>query len=104
MPDPDTTVEHWAAVAVCRNSGQDWFPQDGNDRELTRGAEVNRLKSICRSACPVIRECAAVGLREQHGIWGGLDNRERIQVFRLVKAGAPLAVAHESVTQRGMFT
>jgi WhiB family redox-sensing transcriptional regulator len=61
----------WRADALCSSFDPDlWF---------SPGAlEHKEAKRICRS-CPVRRDCLAYALETpvDHGVWGGLTERER---------------------------
>ena len=63
----------WHAEAACRGMGWDKFFTDnrGHAAQFNRGA-----KAICAD-CPVVAECAAAGLREVYGVWGGMSERDR---------------------------
>ncbi|GGW78136.1 WhiB family transcriptional regulator [Streptomyces galilaeus] len=58
--------DDWSAQAVCRSA-------DPEER-----AAQNRAKALC-AGCPVRTECLAHALdhRIEHGIWGGMTERER---------------------------
>lgn len=53
-------------------------PECGPGRAVTDGAGQNRAKAVC-AGCPVRTECLAQALdsRIEHGIWGGMTERER---------------------------
>jgi WhiB family redox-sensing transcriptional regulator len=55
-----------------------FFPPSHFERKDDRELREARAKAICRS-CPVRKECLdyALRIREQHGIWGGLNETER---------------------------
>ena len=61
----------WHADAACKEHPDvDWFA------EFQRAA----AESICRR-CLVRVECAGAGIKGyEHGLWGGLDRRERRRV------------------------
>jgi len=69
-----TTLHHdqdWRSQGLCSRSDPDlWF--------AIGAAEHKRAKAICRD-CPVQRACLAYAMEEpvDHGIWGGLTERER---------------------------
>lgn len=65
-PDQD-----WRAVGLCAGSDPDLFFAVG-------ALEHKQAKRICRS-CPVRRECLSYAMDSpvDHGIWGGLTERER---------------------------
>jgi WhiB family redox-sensing transcriptional regulator len=65
----------WAASGVCRQADPDELFVDG--------AAQNRAKIIC-GGCPVRTECLAHALdnRIEHGVWGGMTERERRSLLR----------------------
>ncbi|MEU3605394.1 WhiB family transcriptional regulator [Streptomyces sp. NPDC035033] len=48
------------------------------DELFVEGAAQNRAKTLC-TGCPVRAECLAYALdrRIEHGVWGGMTERER---------------------------
>jgi WhiB family redox-sensing transcriptional regulator len=63
----------WTGEALCAQVGGDlWFPGPGE------AGVAAAAKAVC-AACPVRAPCLehALQTRELHGIWGGLDYRER---------------------------
>ena len=72
--------EDWRAVGSCAAQDPDlWF--------AVGAAEHKMAKKVCRE-CPVRRECLAYAMDKpvDHGIWGGLTERERRRYRR--RAGA----------------
>ncbi|MFJ9829597.1 WhiB family transcriptional regulator [Streptomyces sp. NPDC101160] len=67
--------EDWIENAVCRATDADDLFVDG--------AAQNEAKAIC-TFCPVRTECLAYALdsRIEHGIWGGMTERERRRLLR----------------------
>jgi WhiB family redox-sensing transcriptional regulator len=67
--------EDWAARAACRTTDPDEL--------FVEGAAQNRAKTIC-GGCQVRTECLAHALdsRIEHGIWGGMTERERRSLLR----------------------
>lgn len=64
----------------CRESDPDaWFPDD----DTPKAAHYNAVKKMC-AACPVQAMCLeyAITNQEQHGVWGGLTARDRINLIR----------------------
>lgn len=59
----------WQQSGACVGKNPDlWFPDGLHDGALA--------KQVCRS-CPVRLQCLDHGLHhEDHGVWGGLDQRE----------------------------
>jgi WhiB family redox-sensing transcriptional regulator len=73
----------WQARAACRGPQSSvFFPPAHFERKDEKAAREARAKAIC-ATCPVIRECLdyAVRIQEPHGIWGGLNEIERRQLF-----------------------
>jgi WhiB family transcriptional regulator, redox-sensing transcriptional regulator len=73
--------QDWRADGLCARSDPElWF--------AVGALEHKQAKSICRQ-CPVRRECLAYAMDGpvDHGIWGGLTERERRR-FRRKAAGA----------------
>ncbi len=74
----------WQWRAACRGEDTALFfaPNHLEDREDKRFRE-REAKAIC-VVCPVRIECLkyAVRTREQHGIWGGLNEAERRALIR----------------------
>ncbi|MEE1820185.1 WhiB family transcriptional regulator [Streptomyces sp. NPDC004288] len=53
------------------------------DDLFVEGAAQNRAKALC-TGCPVQAECLAYALdhRVEHGVWGGMTERERRGLLR----------------------
>jgi WhiB family redox-sensing transcriptional regulator len=66
-----TTDQDWRAGGLCSQSDPDLFFAVG-------AVEHKQAKRICRS-CPVRSECLTYAMDSpvDHGIWGGLTERER---------------------------
>ncbi|MFH8717650.1 WhiB family transcriptional regulator [Streptomyces zaomyceticus] len=62
--------DRWMRSALCRTVQADDL--------FVEGAAQNRAKAMC-TGCPVRTECLAYALdhRVEHGIWGGMTERER---------------------------
>ncbi|MGQ4488988.1 WhiB family transcriptional regulator [Streptomyces sp. SAS_281] len=67
--------ETWRKDAVCRTAEPDLLFVDG--------AAQNRARALC-TGCPVRTECLAYALdhRIEHGVWGGMMERERRGLLR----------------------
>ncbi|MFJ2651590.1 WhiB family transcriptional regulator [Streptomyces sp. NPDC087420] len=61
--------------AACRTAGPDEL--------FVEGAARNRAKTVC-GGCPARTECLAYALdqRVEHGVWGGMTDRERRALLR----------------------
>jgi len=82
--------ETWRNEAACRRHPIGWwFPDNGGDH-----AETRRARVIC-SNCPVREDCLAHALsRNEDGIWGGLNIKERRQLSRGLGAQKILVCQH----------
>ncbi|MGI8685639.1 MAG: WhiB family transcriptional regulator [Acidimicrobiales bacterium] len=75
--------ELWQVKASCRGpQAAIFFPPSHFERKDEKEARENRAKDIC-SSCPVCKPCLeyALGIKEPHGIWGGLNEAERKRVL-----------------------
>lgn len=71
--------EMWQAKAACRGPNTSlFFPPSHFERKDDRDARESKAKAIC-AICDVRKPCLeyAIRSREQHGIWGGLNEMER---------------------------
>ena len=70
--------DSWSRSATCRGMATSLFFPEAVVPERGRPdpAMVAEAKAAC-ARCPVRERCLAVGLREEHGIWGGLTVGER---------------------------
>jgi len=59
-----------------------FFPPPSFERKEEKLERESRAKAIC-GECRVIDECRdyALEIREQHGIWGGLNELERRKIL-----------------------
>ena len=75
----DVTGE-WEDRALCRMVDADIFFAHGATQEY-------RAKVVCKT-CPVRGECLAYALRYrvEHGVWGGLTDRERRRVLNRTRS------------------
>lgn len=75
---PNTTSPNvdWRDAAVCREEDPELFFPNGHSGpwELV----IEEAKAVCRR-CPVLDACLAWALdnRVEHGVWGGLSEKER---------------------------
>lgn len=65
----------WQTWAKCRTADPEEL--------FVEGAAQNRAKALC-DGCPVRTECLAHALdnRIEHGVWGGMTERERRSLLR----------------------
>ena len=82
------TSTSWRQLGRCRGADPDIFyppvPAVDDEAAAARVAEAEEsAKAIC-AVCPVREACLehALSVREKHGVWGGLTERERRRVLR----------------------
>src|ERR1700722_7668670 len=69
----------WQLKAACRGpQAAVFFPPSHAERKEEKASREMRAKTIC-DQCRVRGACLdyAIGIREPHGIWGGLNEMER---------------------------
>lgn len=83
----------WAENAACRGKPTRWwYPDKGGDYTISRYAH-----RIC-NACVVQEQCLQAGImRNEDGIWGGMNLQQRRKLNRQLRIGIPL-VCHECRT------
>ncbi len=77
----DLIDQDWRAHALCGSTNPDLFFAVG-------AVEHKQAKQICRE-CPVRSECLEYAMQApvDHGIWGGLTERERRRFRRAATNG-----------------
>lgn len=78
VPEP---MGEWRWSAACRGTGIGVF-------YVGKGGSVREAVDLCMG-CSVRRECLVYALENAQvwGVWGGLTERERVRVRRLVVLG-----------------
>jgi WhiB family transcriptional regulator, redox-sensing transcriptional regulator len=78
------SAEHWSTKGACRGMDAElFFPLGGLGGQQRVGANLaqeQRAKAVCNTRpCPVRDECLAAAITngDDHGIFGGLNERER---------------------------
>ena len=73
-------VSPWRDHALCRGVDPGIFHPD-NEEDDERASDAAR--EVC-FRCPVREICLehAIAVREKHGVWGGLNSRERRRLIR----------------------
>jgi WhiB family redox-sensing transcriptional regulator len=77
----DIAIQNWRAYAACAETDPDlWFAAGAIEHKMA--------KRICR-VCPVREQCLAYAMEEpvDHGVWGGLTERERRRYRRQAGEG-----------------
>jgi WhiB family redox-sensing transcriptional regulator len=78
---PELEREAWRDEAACLDYDPElWFPAGQTG---AWSAQADEAKAICRD-CPVRAQCLswALATRQNHGIWGGMDETERKSLRR----------------------
>jgi WhiB family redox-sensing transcriptional regulator len=73
----------WQRRAACRGpESVSFYPPAAPETRPEREAREHRAKRIC-GGCPVQAPCLSYALetREAHGIWGGLNEAERLALL-----------------------
>lgn len=73
------SMTEWQLRAACRGpQSAVFFPPPRAERREDKRRREARAKAICDD-CSVTSDCLdyAITIKEQHGIWGGLNESER---------------------------
>ena len=81
--EPVIELWEWQAQALCREASPDMFFHPEGERGPSRVTRDERAKALC-ARCPVLQECRthALTVRETYGVWGGLTEQEREEIYR----------------------
>ncbi len=95
---PNVVAEEWdwQLRGSCRGADSSLFFHTDNERGSARERRESRAKAICQT-CPVLAQCRthAMAVQEPYGIWGGLGEIERRELFlRQRRAGRKTLTAH----------
>lgn len=82
LPGPMAEVWEWQLQGACRSADADLFFHPEGERGPSRVARELAAKAMC-ARCPVLQQCAAHALaaREPYGVWGGLSESEREEIY-----------------------
>jgi WhiB family redox-sensing transcriptional regulator len=83
LPGPVADVWEWQLDGACRAADPMLFFHPEGERGPARIKRDTAAKAVCDS-CPVLRECRqhALEVREPYGVWGGLSEDEREELYR----------------------
>ncbi|MFF8467940.1 WhiB family transcriptional regulator [Streptomyces griseus] len=85
-PNTADRATDWRDAALCRShpDPEMWFPK-GTD--AVSMADEQEAKETCRH-CPVMETCRqwALETRQDHGVWGGLSERDRYNLRRRARS------------------
>ena len=90
------TAAEWMGRAHCLGDpkADDWFAPEDSPAQ-------RKAISVCRR-CPVRVDCGlhALTAQEDHGVWGGLTEWDRVKLRRYQANGADLRQVLEVLAQR----
>ena len=82
LPAPQLEVWEWQLQGACRSQDPSLFFHPENERGPRRANREAAAKAVCAS-CPVLLACRehALAVREPYGVWGGLSEHDREDVY-----------------------
>jgi WhiB family redox-sensing transcriptional regulator len=82
LPGPNADLWDWQLHAACRTVDPDVFFHPEGERGAARRNRDAAAKRVC-AGCPVIAQCTAhaLAVREPYGVWGGMSEDEREDVY-----------------------
>jgi WhiB family transcriptional regulator, redox-sensing transcriptional regulator len=82
LPGPNADVWEWQLHGACRGLDVERFFHPDGERGPRRRNREAAAKAVCAS-CPVLAQCATHALRsrEPYGIWGGLSETDREEIW-----------------------
>lgn len=86
LPGPIADVWEWQYEGACREADPTLFYHPEGERGARRRNRIAAAKAVC-ATCPVIAQCraAAISAQETYGIWGGLSEEERFDIFAAMR-------------------
>jgi WhiB family redox-sensing transcriptional regulator len=92
LPGPSFDTWAWQLVGACRDQDSELFFHPEGERGSRASSREAAAKAIC-AGCPVLAECAAhaLSVHEPYGVWGGMSERDREEIF--VRERRPAAAA-----------
>ena len=94
----------WQLEGACRGEDPSVFFHPEGERGQAREARQRAAKAIC-GGCPVRVECAehALAAREPYGVWGGMSEEEREEIWSRRNRPARLepVARRDELDQRG---
>ena len=82
LPGPLSDNWEWQLLGACRGRDTELFFHPEGERGPRRSDREAAAKAVC-STCPVLVRCreAALLAREPYGVWGGMSEHEREDVY-----------------------
>ena len=90
LPAAVIDVWEWQRWGACREVDPTLFFHPESERGPARVKRDAAAKLVCRS-CPVIDACRehALAVREPYGVWGGLSEDDREDLYRRDRRATP---------------
>jgi WhiB family transcriptional regulator, redox-sensing transcriptional regulator len=82
LPKPVAHEWDWQLKGSCQGLNSSVFFHPDGERGSARSRRADRAKAICQH-CPVLEQCRryALAAREPYGVWGGLTEEERRELW-----------------------
>lgn len=82
LPGPVADLWEWQLDGACREADPTLFFHPEGERGPARRKRAAAAKAIC-AACPVLEQCRehALAVREPYGVWGGLSEDDREEMY-----------------------
>lgn len=82
LPKPVANEWDWQLKGSCQGLNSSVFFHPDGERGSARSRRADRAKAICQR-CPVLEQCRrhALAAREPYGVWGGLTEEERRELW-----------------------
>jgi WhiB family transcriptional regulator, redox-sensing transcriptional regulator len=82
LPGPVSEHWDWQQLAACTGLGTERFFHPDGERGQRRSSRERAAKAVC-AQCPVLDACAAhaLAVREPYGVWGGMSEGDREEIF-----------------------
>src|SRR5436305_10164243 len=82
LPKPVANEWDWQLQGSCQGLNSNVFFHPDGERGSARSRRADRAKAICKR-CPVLEQCRrhALSAREPYGVWGGLTEEERRELW-----------------------
>lgn len=92
LPGPNADFWDWQLRGACRGEDPAVFFHPEGERGPVRQAREAAAKAIC-ATCPVLDACAAhaLAVREPYGVWGGMSEDDREEIYRRERRTASIA-------------
>ncbi len=87
LPKPVANEWDWQLQGSCQGLNSSVFFHPDGERGSARSRRADRAKAICLR-CPVLEQCRrhALSAREPYGVWGGLTEEERRELWTSQRA------------------